>query len=63
MPLVTLTDAIDGTYVIEAQQPDGRVILQRADLSADAILQRAGARRLTQQEFDEQFGDLRTDEG
>jgi hypothetical protein len=57
---VTLTGDMSGDYVVEDRRPDGRLVL-RPDLSAKAILARAGARELTPEEFEQHFGHLPTD--
>lgn len=57
---VTLTGALSGDYVVEDRRPDGRVVL-RPDLSVKATLSRHGDRKLTPEEFEQQFGELPTD--
>jgi hypothetical protein len=49
---VTLTGDIAGDYVVEDQQPDGRLVLV-PDTSWKAILARSGGRELTPQEWED----------
>jgi hypothetical protein len=57
---VTLSGDLSGDYVVEDHRPDGRVVL-RPDLSVEAMLARYGERRLTDDEFEQHFGQLPTD--
>jgi hypothetical protein len=52
---VTLSGDISGEYIVEDRQPDGRLVL-KPDTSWAAILQRSGARELTDTEFQEFVG-------
>lgn len=62
---VKLSGDVEGAYVIEEALADGRLVVApewpSKETSADAILERAGGRRMTPEEFDEHFGDLPTD--
>jgi len=57
---VTLSGDLSGDYVVEDRRPDGRVVL-RPDLSVRAMLARHGERKLTPEEFEQNFGRLPTD--
>ena len=57
---VTISGDLSGDYVVEDQRPDGRLLL-RPDLSVNAMLARHGERRLTPEEFEQNFGQLPTD--
>jgi hypothetical protein len=57
---VTLSGDLSGDYVVEDHRPDGRVVL-RPDLSVKAMLARYGERQLTDDEFEQHFGQLPTD--
>lgn len=57
---VTLTGDLSGDYVVEDRGPDGRVLL-RPDLSVKAMLARHGERKLTPEEFEQNFWQLPTD--
>jgi hypothetical protein len=48
---------IAGDYVLEERHPDGSLLL-RPDTSVDAMERRAGLRPMSQEEFEEVFGDL-----
>jgi hypothetical protein len=47
---VTLSGGRGGRFVIEEERPDGRLVLA-PDISAAAIRERGGSRRLTAQEW------------
>lgn len=51
MPHVTLAGDLTGTYRVAEQRPDGTLVLE-PDTSAQAILERQGARAATPDEFD-----------
>ena len=57
---VTLSGDLSGTMWSRTSRPDGRVLL-RPDLSVKAMLARHGERRLTPEEFEQNFGQLPTD--
>lgn len=58
---VTVTEpGIAGSYVLEERNPDGSLLL-RPDTSVDAIQRRVGGRPMTDDEFEDAFGDLPTD--
>lgn len=58
---VTLSGDVEGSYVIEETLADGRFVIApewpSQETSADAILERAGGRRMSPEEFDKHFGD------
>jgi hypothetical protein len=62
---VRLSGDIEGSYVVEETLADGRLVVApewpSKDTTADAILGRAGAKRLSSADFDEHFGHLPTD--
>jgi hypothetical protein len=62
---VKLSGDIEGSFVIEEALADGRFVVApewpSRETSADAILERAGAKRMSPKEFDKHFGDLPTD--
>ena len=62
---VKLSGDIEGSYVIEQSLADGGLVLApewpSQEVSAETILQRAGAERLSPEEFDKHFGHLPTD--
>lgn len=62
---VKLSGDVEGSYVIEEALADGRFVVAQEwpskGTSADAILERAGGKRMPPEEFDEHFGDLPTD--
>lgn len=62
---VKLSGDVEGSFVIEEALADGRFVVApewpSKETSADAILERAGGRRMTPEEFDKHFGDLPTD--
>jgi CheY-like chemotaxis protein len=63
MKQVTLVDDEPVTadrYVVDEHLEDGGLVIY-PDTSLDAILERAGARRATPEEFREAFGDLPSD--
>jgi hypothetical protein len=58
---VTLTEPeVAGDYVLEERHPDGSLLL-RPDTSVEAMERRAGLRPMTEEEFEEVFGDLPRD--
>ena len=57
---MTLSSDLAGNYVVEEQRSDGRVVL-RPDMSAKAMLSGHGERELTQEEFEQHFGELPVD--
>ena len=62
---VKLSGDVEGSYVVEKALADGRLVVApewpSKETSAEAILDRAGAKRLSPEEFDKHFGDLPTD--
>lgn len=62
---VKLSGDVEGSFVVEEALADGRLLLApewpSKETSADAILERAGGKRMSPEEFDEHFGDLPTD--
>lgn len=62
---VKLSGDVEGSFVIEEALADGRFVVApewpSEETSADAILERAGAKRMPLEEFDKHFGDLPTD--
>lgn len=62
---VKLSGDVEGAFVIEEVLADGRLVVApewpSPDTSADAILERAGAKRMSPEEFDEHFGHLPSD--
>lgn len=62
---VKLSGDIEGSYIVEESLEDGRLVVApewpSRETSAEAILQRAGAERLSTEEFDKHFGHLPTD--
>lgn len=62
---VKLSGDIEGSFVIEEALADGRFVVApewpSKETSADAILERAGAKRMSPEEFDKHFGDLPAD--
>jgi hypothetical protein len=62
---VKLSGDVEGSYVVEEALADGRLVVApewpSKEASAEAILDRASARRLSPEEFDKHFGDLPTD--
>jgi hypothetical protein len=61
---VKLSGDVEGSFVVEEALAGGRLLLVPAwpskETSADAILESAGGRRMTPEEFDQHFGDLPT---
>ncbi len=59
---VKLSGDVKGSYVIEEALADGRFLIAPEwpsnETSADAILERAGGKRMSPEEFDKHFGDL-----
>lgn len=59
---VKLSGDVEGSYVIEEVLTDRRLVIApewpSQGTSADAILQRAGGRRMSPDEFDKHFGSL-----
>jgi hypothetical protein len=51
---------VAGDYVLEERHPDGSLVL-RPDASAAAMERRAGLQAMTDEEFEEVFGDLPRD--
>jgi hypothetical protein len=60
VPHVTLASDLTGKYVVEERLQDGRLVL-RPGTGVGAIVERAGGRRLTAEEFERQFADLPSD--
>jgi hypothetical protein len=62
---VKLSGDVEGSFVIEEALADGRFVVApewpSKATSADAILERAGAKRMSPEEFEKHFGDLPTD--
>jgi hypothetical protein len=62
---VKLSGDVEGSYVIEEALADGRFVVApewpSKETSAEAILERAGAKPLSPEEFDKHFGHLPTD--
>jgi hypothetical protein len=59
---VTLAGDITGDYLVDERLQDGRLVL-RPDTGVEAIIERTGGgRRLTPQEFEQQFGHLPSDD-
>ena len=62
---VKLSGDVEGSFVVEEAMADGRLLLTperpSKETSADAILARAGGKRISPEEFDKHFGDLPTD--
>ncbi len=63
MRTITLDDPeFAGTYAVE-RRPDGGLLLEPVTGPSEATLvERAGGRALTPEEFAEEFGDLPTDD-
>lgn len=62
MQIVTLHEPeLSGTYAVE-RQPDGRIVLDPIGPSEVDLASRAGGRSLTNEELEEQFGDLPSDD-
>lgn len=58
---VALTEpGLAGEYVVAERHPDGSVLLA-PDTAIDAIQRRIGGRPMTDEEFEEHFGDLPSD--
>ena len=57
---VTREDGASSRYVLEEERDDGSLVLS-PDTSYEAILERAPGRPLTEEEFEELFGDLPRD--
>ena len=59
---VKLTGDVEGAFVVEEALADGRLLLApewpSKETSADAILERAGGKRMSPEEFDKHFGHL-----
>jgi hypothetical protein len=62
---VKLNGDVKGSFVIEEALANGRFVVAlewpSKETSADAILERVGAKRMSPEEFDKHFGDLSTD--
>jgi hypothetical protein len=61
---VRLSGDIEGIYVVEEELDGGCLVLApwaTRETSLEAILDRAGGRRLSPEEFDRHFGHLPTD--
>lgn len=62
---VKLSGDIEGAYVVEEMSPDGMLLIApewpSESTSAAAIMQRAGAKPLSPEEFQAHFGHLPTD--
>lgn len=62
---VKLSGDIEGSFVIEEALADGRFVVApewpSTETSAASLLERAGAERMSPEEFDKHFGDLPTD--
>ena len=56
---------IEGSFVVEEAFADGRFLIApewpSKETSADAILERAGGKHMSPEEFDKHFGNLPTD--
>ena len=56
---------IEGSFVVGDALADGRFLIApewpSKETSADAILERAGGKRMSPEEFDKHFGNLPTD--
>lgn len=57
---VKLSGELSGEYLIDEVLDDGRIVL-RPDTSAAAIRQRAGLEQVSDEEFEDAFGHLKTD--
>jgi len=62
---VKLSGDVKGSYVIEETLADGRFVVApewpSPETSAHAMLERAGGRGMSPEEFDKHFGDLPSD--
>ena len=62
---VQLSGDVEGSFVVEEALADGRLLLApewpSKETSADEILERAGGKRMSSEEFGKHFGDLPTD--
>ena len=62
---VKLSGDVEGSFVVEEALADGRLLLApewpSKETSVDAILERAGGKRMSPEEFDKHFGDLPID--
>ncbi len=62
---VKLSGDVEGSFVVEEALADGRLLLApewpSKETSADAILERAGGKRMSPEEFNKHFGDLPID--
>lgn len=62
---VELSGDVQGSFVVEDVLADGRLLLAPESpskvISAHAILDRVGAKRMSPEEFNRHFGDLPTD--
>lgn len=59
LPIVEVTGALEGRYEVLEQAEDGTVVLG-PDTSIEAIMRRTGTEPVSQEEFQELFGDLPT---
>ena len=62
---IKVSGDMEGAFKVEKDLGEGRFVIAMEwpakETSADAILDRAGATRLSSKEFDKHFGDLPTD--
>ena len=58
---VTLSGELSGEYLVDEVLDDGRIVL-RPDTSAAAIRRRAGLAPVSDEEFEDAFGHLPTDD-
>jgi len=62
---VKLRGDVEGSFVVEEVFADGRFLIApewpSKETFADAVMERAGGRRMKPEEFDKHFGDLPTD--
>ena len=62
---IKVSGDMEGSFMVEKDLGEGRFVIAMEwpskETSADAILDRAGAKRLSPEEFDKHFGDLPAD--
>jgi hypothetical protein len=62
---IRVSGDMEGAFKVEEDLGEGRFVIAMEwpakETSADAILDRAGAKRLSSEDFDKHFGDLPTD--
>jgi hypothetical protein len=54
------SDELNGDYEIKAVNPDGTILLAELDLSIEAMRKRQGVEPISNETFEELFGDLPT---